>query len=82
MMEAYGVKALYEIMKSQIAGEPADLFSIERGGIDQFLAQRGYRLIAKYCAADMERKYLTLRDGSLAGKMTGHVCFAHASVVE
>jgi hypothetical protein len=43
MMEAYGVKALYEIMKSQIAGEPAHLFSIERGKIEAFLAERGYR---------------------------------------
>jgi methyltransferase (TIGR00027 family) len=80
MMEAYGVKALYEIMKSQVAGEPAGLFSIERGKIEEFLSERGFRLIGHYCAADMERKYLTLRDGSLAGKMTGHVCFAHASL--
>ncbi|MBW1781141.1 MAG: SAM-dependent methyltransferase [Deltaproteobacteria bacterium] len=80
MMAAYGVKALYDIMKSQIAGEPADLFSIEQGKVDQFLAERGYNIIEHYSAADMERKYLTLRNGSLAGKMTGHVCFAHASM--
>jgi methyltransferase (TIGR00027 family) len=80
MMEAYGVKALYEIMKSQIAGEPADLFNIERGRIEEFLSKRGYKIIEHYSAADMEHKYLTLRDGSLAGKMTGHVCFAYASV--
>ena len=80
MMEAYGVKALYEIMKSQTAGERVDLFNIERGKIEEFLAERGYGIIEHYSAADMERKYLTLRGGSLDGKMTGHVCFAYASV--
>ena len=80
MMESYGTKELYAIMKSFRAGEPADLFNIERGKIEAFLSERGYRIIEHFSAAEMERKYLTLRDGSLAGNMTGHVCFVHASV--
>jgi methyltransferase (TIGR00027 family) len=79
MMEAYGVKALAEIMRAQAAGEPIGLM-IERGNIEVFLSERGYRIIEHYTAAEMERKYLTLKDGSLAGKMTGHVCFAYASI--
>lgn len=80
MMEAYGVRALAEVMRTQAAGEPAGLFGVERGKIEEFLSKRGFRIIVHYYAADMERKYLTLRDGSLAGKMTGHFCFAYVSV--
>jgi methyltransferase (TIGR00027 family) len=80
MMEAYGFRALAEFMRTQVTGEPAGLFGIERGKIEEFLSKRGFRIIEHYSADDMERKYLTLRDGSLAGKVTGHFCFAYASV--
>lgn len=79
MMEAYGVKELAEIMRAQAAGEPLGLM-IERGNIEVFLSERGYRVLEHYTAAEMERKYLTLKDSSLAGKMTGHVCFVYASI--
>jgi methyltransferase (TIGR00027 family) len=80
MLEAYGVRVLAETMRTQAAGEPAGLFGIERGKIEAFLSKRGFRIIEHYAAADMERQYLTLRDGSSAGRVTGHFCFAHAAV--
>jgi methyltransferase (TIGR00027 family) len=79
MLEAYGVKKLMETMSTDYSGE-ATGFGIERGKIESFLADRGYKIIEHLTADDMERKFLTLRDGSLSGKVVGHFCFAHASV--
>jgi methyltransferase (TIGR00027 family) len=81
MLEAYGVKKLAETMKTDYSGE-ATGFGIERGKIESFLSDRGYKIIEHLTAVDMERKFLTLRDGSLAGNVVGHFCFVHALVFD
>jgi methyltransferase (TIGR00027 family) len=78
-LNAYGVKKLVETMRTDYSGETTG-FGIERGKIESFLTDRGYKMIDHLTAEDIERKFLTLRDGSLAGKVVGHFCFAHASI--
>ncbi len=80
MMNAYGVRKLFETHMANYSGEVAR-FSLERGKIESFLSDRGYKIIEHLTAEDMERKYLTLRDGTLAGKVVGHFCLAYASVL-
>ncbi len=79
MLNAYGVKQLVESMRTNNPGEPGR-FSIERGKIESFLSDRGYKMIDHLTAEEMERKFLTLNDGSLAGHVVGLFCFAHAAV--
>jgi len=79
MLNAYGVKEAGEFMRINNPGEPTR-FGIERGKIGPFLSDRGYKIIDHLTAEDMERKFLTLRDGSLAGKVLSFLCFAHASI--
>ncbi|MCJ7663833.1 MAG: SAM-dependent methyltransferase [Desulfobacterales bacterium] len=79
MLNAYGVRKLMETMRTNYSGEAAR-FGIERGKIESFLSDRGYKIIDHLTAEDMEIKFLTLRDGSLAGKVIGHFCFARASI--
>lgn len=80
MPDAYGVKELEQFMKSEM---PAESYQsgIEEGQIESFLSERGYQIISHLTAEDMERKYLTLRDGSTAGKVTALYCLVHASVL-
>ena len=79
MLEAYGVKKLIETMKNDYSGEKTR-FAVERGKIESFFTDRGYEICDHLTAEEMERKYLTLRDGSLAGHVVGIFCFAQASV--
>jgi hypothetical protein len=55
-------------------------FAIERGKIESFLSDRGFKMIDHLTAEDIERKFLTLNDDSLAGHVVGFFCFAHAAV--
>lgn len=81
MMDAYGVRKSMETMRTYNPGEPGR-FGIERGKIESFLSDRGYKIIDHLTAEEIERKFLTLRDGSLAGKVMAIFCLAHASVSE
>jgi methyltransferase (TIGR00027 family) len=81
MINAYGVKEAVKTMSANASGEPIR-FAIARGKIEPFLAERGYKLIEHLTPEDMEARFLTLQDGSSAGKVIGHLCFAHASVAE
>jgi methyltransferase (TIGR00027 family) len=67
--EAYGVKEHREFMKRHLGGEPV-LFRIDRGEIAAFLATRGFQLAEHLGPEDMERRYLTLKDGAVAGRVT------------
>jgi methyltransferase (TIGR00027 family) len=79
VMNAYGVKKVLENMRTNNPGEPGKFF-IEKGKIESFLSERGYKMIDHMTPEDMERKFLTLRDGSLAGKVIGNFCIVHAMV--
>jgi len=74
-----GAKKLREHMQSKFSAEPTR-FGIPRGKIDAFLAERGYVVIEHLTHSEMETRYLTLRDGSTAGKVPALFCFVHAAL--
>jgi methyltransferase (TIGR00027 family) len=73
----YGAK---EIVKAASESNEPYQFGIEEGKIEQFLNARGYELVSHYTAEELEKKYLTTDDGSLFGKISGHVCILLAVV--
>ncbi len=79
MDEAYGVKEQRAFMRTHSPGESIE-FSIERGQIRSFLSERGFTLIEHLTPEEMEKRYLTLRDGSSAGKVTAGYCLARGTV--
>ncbi len=78
-LDGYGVKELREAMRVSFPGE-ATLFAMEDGKIESFLSERGFSVIEHLTAEDMERKFLTLHDGSSAGRVTAMFNFVHAAV--
>lgn len=78
-LNGYGVKELKAGMKSNFPGE-ATPFSLEDGQIRSFLSERGFTIVEHLTTKDMERKYLTLRDGSSGGRVTEMFCFVKATV--
>ena len=80
MYSLYGVKQFSEYMRTNHPDESAR-FGIAKGKIDMFLSERGFKLIEHLNADDMEKKYLTLQDGSSVGKVLGNFCLVDASVV-
>jgi methyltransferase (TIGR00027 family) len=79
MADAYGVREMAEFMKSQNPEEPIQ-FGIREGEIESFLSERGFRIVDHLTAEEMERKYLTLPNGSFLGKVPAIQCFARAEV--
>lgn len=80
MSNRYGVKAAQDAMRTMYAAESVQ-FGIAEGTIEPYLSGRGFKLIEHLTPEDMERKYLTLRSGSLAGKVLALFCFARAIVM-
>lgn len=56
-------------------------FKIAEGAIDSFLTEHGFQMIEHLTPEEMERKYLTLRDGTLAGKVVANLCLVQAVVI-
>lgn len=75
----HNVKKLREMMRSNYPGEPT-YFGIQEGYIRTFLSERGYTIIEHLAQNKIEKKYLSLNDGSSAGKLLALFCFVHASV--
>ena len=74
-----GAKILREHMKSRYSAEPTK-FGIPQGRLEAFLAERGYVIIQHLSPSEMETRYLTLRDGSTAGKVPGLFSLVHAAL--
>ncbi len=75
------VQQLREHMHSTYTSEPTR-FGIREGELEEFLAQRGYKIIEHLTPAEMERKYLVRRDGSSAGKVPALLCLVHAALAD
>jgi methyltransferase (TIGR00027 family) len=56
-------------------------FWIAPDKIEAFLAERGYSLVDHLRPAEIEKKYLTLADGSVIGKTLPFFCFARSVVM-
>ena len=80
-LDKAGVKRLREIMKSKHSEEPTR-FGIPEGLIDPFLSRRGYQIKEHLTQVEMEKRYLTLSDGTSAGKPPSLMCFVNATVCE
>jgi methyltransferase (TIGR00027 family) len=63
-----GARVLREHMRTKHSNEPTR-FGIPYGTLNQFLVERGYQIVENLNASEMENRYLTLRDGSVAGKV-------------
>jgi methyltransferase (TIGR00027 family) len=74
-----GAKKLRQLMESDYPAEPTK-FGIPQGKLDTFLSERGYEVIEHLAPSDMERKYLSLRDGSSAGRLPALFSLVHAVV--
>jgi methyltransferase (TIGR00027 family) len=72
-------KKLRERLKSDHPAEPTR-FGIREGELESFLSERGYHIIEHLTSQAMEQKYLTLRDGSLAGRLPALFRLVHATV--
>ena len=71
ILDLYGIKEIIEYMRKNHGGEPVR-FSIEKGKTASFLSERGYKMIEHLTPGDMEREYLRLKDGTIAGRVMGH----------
>ncbi len=80
MKHVYGMKEHREFMRNHSPGEHME-FGIERGQIGFFLSERGFTLTEHFTPEDIERRFLTLRDGSSAVKANASICYARATVV-
>lgn len=71
---------LREFMKPD--GDPeVARFGIEEGQIGTFLGRMEFIVLENLTADELERKYLTLRDGSSIGKVPAQHCIVYASVL-
>jgi methyltransferase (TIGR00027 family) len=66
--------------ESAIVGEPF-VFWLEKENVEPFLTQRGFQVREHLDADEIERRYLTLQDGTVAEKSMPHFSLVHAVVV-
>jgi methyltransferase (TIGR00027 family) len=80
MANRFGAKQARDAMQSTYPAEPLQ-FDLEEGQVATFLAERGFRVIDHLTAAQLQSRYLTLRDGSLAGQVLDLFGLVKAAVV-
>ncbi len=73
------IKKLREQMKTTQAAEPAK-FGIPKGALEGFLSARGFSILEALGPSDLEARYLTLKDGSVLGKVPALFSLVHAAV--
>ena len=73
----YGEREIYRTVSRVGEGWT---FGIEEGTIEDFLTQRGFRLITHHTPSDLEKAYLTAGDGTRFGRVNGTHCIVTASV--
>jgi O-methyltransferase involved in polyketide biosynthesis len=72
MASRYGVAESRALMRDTYHAEPIQ-FRIPEGTLEAFLAERGYATVEHLVAGDLEKNYLTLATGALAGNVLA--CF-------
>jgi len=71
IMEAYGVKELIEFNSKKQSGESGNSFALNEGSIKSFLSERGFEISVHLNTEEIEKNYLTLKNGTLFGHVTG-----------
>jgi methyltransferase (TIGR00027 family) len=74
-----GAQAVLDAWRQAYSSEPVR-FGIDEGTLAAFLSSRGYRLLEHLSAEELERRYLTLRDGTLGAKVVALFALAQAKV--
>jgi methyltransferase (TIGR00027 family) len=74
----HGVKLVLEAWRRTYTAEHVR-FGIAEGAIEEFLSRRGFRLLENLTPGEMEKRFLTLQDGSLAGRVVALFSLASAS---
>jgi len=72
MAGRYGVAQSQALMRDTYHAEPIQ-FRIPEGAVEAYLAERGYATVEHLVAAGLEKRYLTLASGDLAGAVLA--CF-------
>jgi methyltransferase (TIGR00027 family) len=75
----FGAKKSREAMQTAYTAEPLQ-FDLSADAVAAFLAERGYAVVDHLTAGEMEKRYLTLPDGSLAGQILDLFGLVRASV--
>ncbi len=75
----YGAQQSRAAMQAMYTAEPLG-FDLDPDLAVNFLAERGFTVIEQLLAPQMERRYLTLADGSLAGRVLDLFCIVQAAV--
>jgi len=73
----YGEREIYETVSRAGEGWTS---AIEDGTIEDFLSQRGFRLITHHTPSDLKKTYFTTDDGTCFGHINGTHCIVTASV--
>lgn len=82
VFDAHGVKELIEFNATKQAGESGGFFMLEEGAVESFLSERGFEISVHQNAEELEKHFLTLKDGSLFGHVTGHFRIVRALTKE
>ncbi len=72
VFDAYGMKELIEFGMKNFSGEFGSFFNLEEGAIEPFLLERGFEISDHQNPGELEKSFLTLKDGGLFGHITGH----------
>jgi methyltransferase (TIGR00027 family) len=72
----YGEKEIFETVSR--AGE-GWTFGIEEGEIENYLSERGFRVVSHFTPAQLGERYLTAPDGSILGRINGTHCIVSAT---
>ena len=79
MASRYGVTQSQTLMRETYHAEPIQ-FRIPEGTLEVFLAERGYTTVEHLVASDIEKRYLMLANGTLAGNVLACFGLVRASV--
>jgi methyltransferase (TIGR00027 family) len=80
MANRFGAKQARDAMQSMYTAEPLQ-FDLEQRQVVSFLSERGFRVIDHLTAEQLQKRYLTLRDGSPAGQVLDLFGLVQAAVV-
>jgi methyltransferase (TIGR00027 family) len=71
IFDAYGVKELIEFNAAKQSGESGNNFALEEGSVESFLLEKGFKISTHQNSEELEKNFLTLKDGTLFGHVTG-----------
>ena len=78
LSDYYGAKEFAQTMREHHAAEELT-FSIREGEIESFLERRNLKMLDHLEVEEIEKKFLTMENGTLIGQITGHFQFVSAS---